>query len=275
MSRVSFFRLALLITGSIAALSSLSAQNSEPVGAATVGARFSNGIAAVVEDRIITVGDIRRVIDPLLPQIRAGSRSEAEFRKNIEQYEDQVIQDLVDDVLIVKDFYSDEKHRIPPAIVDNQIKENLITQFDGDRKKFLDYLRSIGKTHREYRQIVEEGIIVDYMRGQKRRSQSIVSPVRIENFYTENRDRFYQSDGVHLRVIKLSQIADENQTVLQQTAETVMKQLRNGADFAALAKEYSQDSTRKQGGDMGWRARAVLREELANAAFALDNGNYC
>jgi peptidyl-prolyl cis-trans isomerase SurA len=243
---------------------------------APVGARFSNGIAAVVEDRIITAGDIRREIGPLLPQIRGQARSEEEFRKMIEQVEDEIIQNLVDQVLIVKDFFSDEKRKggIPEHYIDSEIKEQMVTRFDNDRSKYLAYLRSIGKTTREYRQLVAEEMIVGYMRGQKRKSQAIVSPQKIENYYTQNRDRFYQTDGVHLRLIKLSRIADENQAILAQTAEAIVQKLRNGADFAELAKEYSQDSRKKQGGDWGWIARNDLREELAGAAFALDKGQH-
>ena len=239
-----------------------------------IGARFTNGIVAQVEDRIITVGDVRREIEPLINQIINTSKDEADFHKNLEQYEDQVIQNLVDQVLIVKDFYSDEKRRIPAHYIDSEIKERMITQFDNDRSKFLAYLHAIGKTQAEYRQMVTEDMIVGYMRGQKRKSQTIVSPVRIENYYTENRDQFYQEDGVHLRLIRLARIADENPAVLQQTAETIMQKLRNGADFGALAKEYSQDSRKNQGGDWGWIARTDLRQELGNIAFSLEKGQF-
>jgi peptidyl-prolyl cis-trans isomerase SurA len=250
--------------------------NSAAIPDMPVGARFENGIAAVVEDRIITVGDIRRIIEPLIPQIRSTSRTPAEFRKNLEKVEDQAIQDEIDKVLIVKDFYSDEKRKggIPQHYVDNQLEEELITQFDNDRSKFLAYLRSIGKTHREYRQMIEEDIIVGYMRGQKRKTLAVVSPAKIENYYTEHRDNFYQDDGVHLRLILLKQIADENPALLNQTAESIMQKLRDGADFAEIAKEFSQDSRKKNGGDWGWIARGDLREELANAAFALDKGQF-
>lgn len=241
-----------------------------------VGARFENGIAAIVEDRIITVGDIRRTIEPLIQQIRAQSRTQAEFRRNLEKVEDQAIQDEIDKVLIVKDFYSDEKRKggIPQHYVDNQLEEELITQFDNDRSKFLAYLRAIGKTHREYRQMIEEDIIVGYMRGQKRKTVTVVSPAKIENYYTQHRDAFYQDDGVHLRLILLKQIADEDPALLNQTAETIMQKLRDGADFAEIAREYSQDSRKKSGGDWGWIARGDLREELANAAFSLEKGQF-
>ena len=57
---------------------------------------------------------------------------------------------------------------------------------------------------RDYRKEVEEDIIYNYMMHQQHKSQSIVSPVRIEQYYKENKDRFYQDDSVHLRLIQLS-----------------------------------------------------------------------
>jgi peptidyl-prolyl cis-trans isomerase SurA len=239
--------------------------NSDPVGA-----RFANGIAAIVEERIITVGDIKREIEPLLPQIRSQSRTEAEFRQNLEEVEDDIIQNLTDQILIVKDFYSEEERRIPKSFVENEVKERIITQFEGDRSKFLEYLKAIGKTPREYRDIVREEIVVSYMRGQLRKSQSIVSPVKIANFYEENQERFYQGDSVHLRLIRLAQLADENEAVLEQTADTIIEQLKGGASFEDLATQYSQDTRKKQGGDWGWINREDLKPELADVAFSLE-----
>ncbi len=239
-----------------------------------IGARFANGIAAIVENKIITVGDIKRRIEPLLPQVISESKDQEEFDRTLKQLEDTVIQNLVDEALIVKDFYSDEKRRIPDNYVDNSIKERMITDFDGDRSKFLAYLKEIGKTHLEYREMVRDEMIVQYMRSQKRKTETMVSPVQIENYYTEHRDKFFQDDAVHLRLIRLSPVADESAAVLQQTADTIMSELQKGKDFGELAKQYSQDSHKNQGGDMGWIAKKDLVEDLATAAFALDEGHF-
>jgi peptidyl-prolyl cis-trans isomerase SurA len=264
MTNLPFVRSIGFVALSFLAQLAVAQTNTDPVGA-----RFANGIAAIVEERIITVGDIRREIEPLLPQIRSQSRTEAEFRQNLEEVEDDIIQNLTDQILIVKDFYSDEKRRIPTSFVENEVKERIITQFEGDRSKFLEYLNAIGKTPREYRDIVREEIVVSYMRGQLRKSQSIVSPVKIENFYKENQERFYQGDSVHLRLIRLAQLADENEAVLEQTADTIIEQLKGGASFEELATQYSQDTRRKQGGDWGWINREDLKPELADVAFSL------
>ena len=110
--------------------------------------RFANGIAAIVESKVITVEDIRREIAPLVPEVQRESRNEQEFNQKLEALQDDIIQNLIDRELIVKEFRKDEKKRIPESYVDNQIAETQISQFDGDRSKFLAYLRSRGKTLR-------------------------------------------------------------------------------------------------------------------------------
>jgi len=59
-------------------------------------------------------------------------------------------------------------------------------------------------------------------------------------------------------------------------AENILAQLRSGADFAALAKAYSQDtSTKDSGGDLGFFPRGILMApEVEEAAFALQPGQF-
>lgn len=60
----------------------------------------------------------------------------------------------------------------------------------------------------------------------------------------------------------------------QDEADRVLAQLRAGADFAALAQRYSQDTyTRDRGGDLGYVPRGILTApEVETAAFSLQSG---
>ncbi len=109
------------------------------------------------------------------------------------------------------------------------------------------------------------------MRQQQRKSQSVISPVRIETFYKENKDRFYQEDGVHLRLIQFSR-ADQSDDELKAKANLVYARLKAGEKFEDLAKEYSQDSRRAKGGDWGWQKRSDLKPEFSEPLFALGKG---
>jgi len=238
--------------------------------------RFANGIAAIAEDKIITVDDVRREVTPLIPQLqREASQTpnpEESFNQKLEALQDNAIQNLIDRVLIVKDFQKDDKRHVPESFVDNQIADELTDQFDNDRSKFLAYLRARGTTMREYRKEVEEDIIYNYMMHQQHKSQTIVSPIKIEQYYKENKDRFYQDDSVHLRLIQLSRANAETDGELKGQADAILLRLRSGEKFEDLAKEYSSDSRRAKGGDWGWMKRSDLKPEFSEPLFAVKKG---
>jgi peptidyl-prolyl cis-trans isomerase D len=67
----------------------------------------------------------------------------------------------------------------------------------------------------------------------------------------------------------------EKQTVQKrkELAENILKQLKEGADFAQLAKKYSDDkSNAAKGGELGSFGRGVMVPEFEKAAFALRPG---
>ncbi len=244
----------------------------DPV-AQNLNLRFANGIVAVAEEKIITVADVMQYIGPLLPQLRNEARNEKEFQERLEQLQDSAIQDLVDRVLIVKEFRKDEKRNIPIQYIDNAQADELAERFEGDRSKFLAYLRSKGQTIRDYRRELEENIIFQYMQGQQRKSQSVVSPVRIETYYNENKDRFYREDEVHLRLIQLTRTPTETDATLMEQGKMIVDRIKAGEKFEELAKQFSKDLKRSKGGDWGWLKRSDFRKEFSEVAFALKKGD--
>lgn len=58
-------------------------------------------------------------------------------------------------------------------------------------------------------------------------------------------------------------------SVAKQKADSILTQLKGGADFATLAKQDSEDSSASQGGDLGWASKGKFVEPFQSAAFAL------
>ena len=234
--------------------------------------RFANGVVAVAEDKVITVDDLRREIAPRVPALQRSARSQKEFDEKLEALQDEVIQEMIDRILIVKDFKKDDKRKVPESFINNAIAEEQIKRFDGDRAKFLAYLRASGLTYRDYRRKVEDDMIYDYMRGQQRKNQSIVSPARVETFYNENKERFYQDDQVHMRLLSLTRQTGETDDQLLERANKITARFKAGEKFEDLARELSQDAKRSKGGDWGWQPRADLKPDFSKPLFALEKG---
>ena len=59
----------------------------------------------------------------------------------------------------------------------------------------------------------------------------------------------------------------------EKTADDIIKQLKNGADFVALSKKYSTDKAAAgNGGDLGWFKQGDMLPEFSAAAFAMKKG---
>ena len=78
-------------------------------------------------------------------------------------------------------------------------------------------------------------------------------------------------ERVHARhiLLKTEGKSDAEKKALKAKAEDLLKQLKNGADFAELAKKYSDDGSKDQGGDLGWFTHGQMVPEFDSAAFAL------
>ncbi len=231
------------------------------------------GVAAQVENRIITFEEVRREMSSLVPRIEQESRTQEDFDQKMANLYLETIQSLIDRHLIVKEF-GEKKYNFPPSVIENEYDRILIEDFNNDRAAFHLHLQSIGKNVREFRSELRERVIVSAMRGNMRKSISEISPERISRYYEDNKIQFFQEESLHLRLIMLKPIGDESPDLMRQQAERILAEVSAGKSFEDAARAYSQDTRRSRGGDWGWVTRKDLNERLAEAAFSLAQGAY-
>lgn len=62
-------------------------------------------------------------------------------------------------------------------------------------------------------------------------------------------------------------------TTIENTARQVLSQIKSGADFAEMARKYSEDTPNAQsGGELGWVVRNQTVKEFESAAFSMKPG---
>lgn len=225
-------------------------------------------VLAVVEDTSITRDDMMRAIAPFVEKLRASSRSETEFRRQVEQLSREILQDLIDKVILVKEFNS-KGMKIPQSALDSIFEDDLKKRFNGDRSEFIKYLQSQNKTIKQYRKEQEESIIVNHMQNQQKMTASEVSPQKIIEYYEQNKQKWFMPESV-----KLSQITIKGTTPddAMARAKKVCEEIQAGMKFEDAAKKYSQDETASKGGDWGWYKRGELNPLLDEKAFKADIG---
>jgi peptidyl-prolyl cis-trans isomerase D len=102
-----------------------------------------------------------------------------------------------------------------------------------------------------------------------------MSPQEIESYYNGNRERFRVQDRVRIThiLLRTTDKSPEEVSKIEAKAQDLLKQVKAGKDFAALAKANSEDPTSApKGGEVGWITRGQTVPEFETKAFAMKPG---
>ncbi len=226
---------------------------------------FLDGVAATVNMDVVTFSQVRELTGPLENSVRAQV-SGAELAEKIKEIRLKAVNMLIDRQLILQEFQK-MKGQIPGHMVDERITETIRTRFGGDRSAFLRTLAAQGMTQDKLRKMEQENIIVKYMRGKEVKADSLVPASDVERFYRKHSDEWTTNGEIKLRMIKINPGTDPQKKL--KMIQDIRAKVVDGADFADLARIYSEDSTQDQGGDWGWVKRGDLSGDMERTVFML------
>ncbi|HUR33530.1 MAG TPA: peptidyl-prolyl cis-trans isomerase [Vicinamibacterales bacterium] len=104
------------------------------------------------------------------------------------------------------------------------------------------------------------------------RTKVVISPADLTKAYNDNAQQYTTPEQVRASHVLLKTEGKDDAAV-KARAEEVLKEARGGADFAELAKKYSEDdSNSKNGGDLDYFGRGRMVPEFDAAAFAMEVG---
>ena len=235
-----------------------------------------DGVAAVVQGagaakaEVITFSQVRELVGVREKALRDSGVQGVELVEKIKQIRTAALNDLIDRQLIIQEFEKN-KFSIPAYVIDEHVQTIIREEFKNDRNAFVRTLNAQGFTPDRFRQVERDKIIVQAMRSKSVKTDVVIAPKKIEDYYARNREDFATQDEIKLRMIVLKK--EENESgVRRKMLEEIREKIVGGAEFGKLAQMYSDDSTKDNEGDWGWIDRRTLNESLTRIAFKLKPG---
>jgi peptidyl-prolyl cis-trans isomerase C len=148
-------------------------------------------------------------------------------------------------------------------------------QFKTDAE-FEAALKQSNKTMASYRAEIKQGLAIDRFVKSKFTDKTTVSDSEAKKYYDDNPSYFQQPAQVRIShiMIRVDSKADQSKKdEAKKKIEQVLNRLKDGEDFAALAKEVSEDANSKNnGGDLNYISKGQAPQSFEDAAFTLKKG---
>jgi len=214
-----------------------------PVRAATTEqSEIVDGVAAIVNDKVITYSEVRDYVQPVVQQLRRTYSGNELVEK-------------------VRTAQMDQKgYNFPATVIDGQLNDVIANDFGGDRSTFIKTLQAQRMTLAQYRDQLRDRIIVQAMRNRKTQQEVVASPYKIEKYYQEHLDDYKVGDQIKLRMIFIKKAPMEE--VRSQNSEVST----NATATATNTPERTVTDATNVTGEA--RAEAEVREGLATPVEA-------
>lgn len=254
-------------------------------GAAAPAATLASGQATPAAQTQQAPPPVPAQLPEVVARVNGEAISRAELQAAVEQLEaqagrpmppekrDSVFRGVLDDLIglrLLKTEGTIRKIAVPEADIDARIAQ-IRSQFPSEAA-FTQTLGARGMTLARLRSETRDGMIVETLLRSEIKDPT-VTPEQITAFYNENPSEFQQGERVRASHILIGVPKGADPATKQQAlakATEVLKEVKGGGDFAALAKQHSTDPGSAQaGGDLGYFERGQMVGPFEQAAFGL------
>jgi len=250
---------------------SVLAQTPTPSTVAAVARAVRNGdyIAAVVNQELVTAGEVERRIERAQAEAgRAGVRlpSESDLRR-------QALDALIDERAMITSARDSGMKVDEPEIdraVQNIAQQNQIT-LDVLRQR----LRSEGIDYGRFRANLRDQIMIERLREREGYNRIRISEEDVDKFIEERRQAAGADADTNIAQILVTVPEGADPAALaarKAVADAALARVLGGEAFAKVAGEVSEDANRAKGGEIGLRPASRLPDIFLEATKALKPG---
>ena len=230
-------------------------------------------VIAVVNDEAITQSEVDIYLRPLYEQLKQQLQGE-ELARQLHDAQLKLLNQIIEDRLV----YQEAKARgitVDESEIDHMVEES--KERFASQQDFENFFAGQESKMRDFRESLRRQIAIKKLQDMEVRSQVVVSPQEIEDYYKNRQSEFAQEESAKVRSITVRKseeavskgiIDEEAKAKIGATRDRILK----GENFEDLAKELSEDANAKQGGDVGWMKRGTMLPTIEEVIFQMKPG---
>lgn len=171
-----------------------------------------------------------------------------------------------------------EASKLPVQDLDKLVAEKYAqnkAKFPSDAE-YQKALQQMAMTPQEVEESMRREIVVENFIEKQFFQKTTVSEEDVKRFYDENLDKLFKAGerlkGSHILVGVDQKASAEEKQKAKEKAEGILKRLKAGEEFAAIARKESTCPSAARGGDLGVFGKGQITPAFDKAAFALKAG---
>lgn len=239
------------------------------VAATLAAAETVERIVAKVNGQIITLSQLEQEVQTTLERLGPAPTPEEE-QARLEKLRPETLNRMIDNLLVLQ--VAEERGLRVPARFFEEWKKGVMEQMKlTSEEEFVRQVELQGTSVETIRKQFEESLLLQEVRRMEVDSKVSVSEPEIGERYREHIADYTEPAKVRLReiVVKFDSATEVEEG---QKARRLLQEIRQGADFAEMARMHSESSSREAGGDLGFFEKGELTDTLEKAAFDLSPG---
>lgn len=231
---------------------------------------YLDGIVAVVEDDIILESELAEEIEGVVSKLKAN---------NVQMPPDNILYKQILERLIIGKLQSQLAQKAGVKVTDEMLESSMsvIARQNGmDLASFKLEIQTEGMSYETFKESVRKEIAINQLRSHEIGSRVKVSEQEIDHYLKTEISSADQRVKYFLGHILISVSEGASATTIQaEEAEalSVVKQLREGADFKKMAIGISDGTNALQGGELGWRTLSQLPMLFVGVTKAMSKGD--
>lgn len=211
-------------------------------------------IAAIVNDDLISVYDLESRVRWVV--LTTGIKVDNQNQRRIIQ---QVLREMVDERLRLQ-----EADRLGIRVTDREIDqeiEGLASRNNLSMDQFLAQLTQRNVDPNAVRSLIKASLAWGKVARRQLRRQVEVTDEEVDETLDRLRESLNEPQKRLQEIFLTLNTPDQEEETLQ-TAERIVQQAREGAEFSGLARAFSQSNSASEGGEVGWVSVSQMPPEL-------------